>query len=312
MSSLESRIKDIEDLYYKLRSILKTRYILNRQIKRAPFHLSEDLRRKSGELSDAFIIGLAKFQRDLEFIFEDAKKLEDAKTKPYIERMSSILDEIMYLTSSVRMGRHDLYPRVRAELDKNFSNVYESFQDREWDKCIYTFNYIQGEMYEFLADLRLLYRLRIFPYERKAEIRDKLSNLKFMDVYECLLEADDNVIAGPKHYKDCADRCREALEKLVNHLTIKIEEKPSKFELNMTHLQKRGVFEVPTKLEIVAFYTYLGQVGPHGMLKKKLSDGDVNYIMDETYRKISRLLENLRIIPRRKTLNKPQSYIITF
>lgn len=312
MSSLESRIKAIEDLYYKLRKILNRQKAISdrmSELSKRDYYYSnkyvtkkiDKLKRESKGISDEFIIELANFQRELEFIFEDAKKLEDPRTESYIERMDRILDEIIYLTSSVRLERRRLAPSVRERVYKKFSNVYESFQDHEWDKCIYTFDYIQGEMYEFLADLKLLYRLRISPFERKAEIKEKLSELDFTDVVECLLEADENVIAGPKHYKDCADRCREALIKLVNHLTIKIGEKPSKFELNMTHLQKKGVFELPTKLEIVAFFSYLAQVGPHGMLKKKLSGSDVNYIMDESYRKISRVLEKFDVFSKKKS-----------
>lgn len=309
---METRTEAIENLYYKLRNILNRRKSIPEEMREWRDSYSyyakstvdkkiRELEHESKKISNEFIINLANFQRELEFIFEDARKLGDSRTEPYIERMDRILNEIIYLTSSVRYERLKLAPGVRQRIYEDFSNVYESFQDKKWTDCIRTFDYIQGEIYEFLADLRLLYRLRIFPLERKVEIRDKLSNLDFVNVVECLVEADENVISGPKHYKDCADRCREALEKLVKQLTIKVGEKPSKFELNMVHLQKKGVFELPTKLEIVAFFAYLGQVGPHGILRKKLSDNDVNYVMDETYRKISRILEKFDVFSKKKS-----------
>jgi len=287
-SDLGSESEDTKELYNTLRDYLSSIRALFRSRPYTTYGLGE-INRSIRLLSDKFVSDLARFKSSLEFIFEDAVKIGNSKLEPYVEGMKLILNEISYLITSARMERRRFTVEYRTYQD--LDNVYEAFRAHRWDNCIKTRGYIQGLMVEFLENFDLIHRLRIFPMERKARIRSKLSDRNYEDVLECLSQADENAIAGPIHYKDCADRCREAFEKLVTHFARETDGKPRSSEANMTHLQGKGLFEVPTKIYMVAFNAFLSQVGPHGLSKKELAEDDVNYILEETYLNLSRILE---------------------
>ncbi len=144
-------------------------------------------------------------------------------------------------------------------------------------------------MYQILEDVRLIYALRIYPIEEKIALKSKISDYGFVDVVKCLDEAETNL--SLKHYKDCVDRNREALEKTVASIRTSIGQKPSGyFSTDIGSLAGFGVTNKEQKKLIEATYSYLSEVGAHGR-GDSLTLGDAHYAMKETYMRIDIILK---------------------
>ena len=226
-------------------------------------------------LSEAIKAALA-FQRSMELLFEDIKKLSDEKTKFYIDRYNKNINFIRFSLSgtSKSLGACDYI---------DIANYNEAFK---------SFRRIRSFMYQILEDVRLIYALRIYPIEEKIALKSQLSDYGFVEVVKCLDEAENNLaMRKPEHRKDCVDRCREALEKTAASILVAEKKKPSGyFATDMGTLSGLGIVDKEPKKLTEATYSYLSEVGAHGRAGE-VTLGDAHYAMKETYMRIDILLK---------------------
>lgn len=243
------------------------------------------------------------FQRDLELLCEDIRKLMDDKTEFYVKRcwtnlntIRRILEGEVYDLSTIPEFK-SLGPVVtrrtavsRPPEDGVCGLLDTGITEREHLKTAFNmFTKVTSCMYEIFGDVRLIYALRIFPIEARAAIKSRLSDLEFIDVVKCLDQAEQNIV--DKHHKDCHDRCREALEKTASSILEKERKKASKyFSTDIGTLCGMGVVDKETKRLAEATHSYLSQVGVHGIAEREPSAGDANFALKDTYLKIDTLL----------------------
>lgn len=141
---------------------------------------------------------------------------------------------------------------------------------------------------QLFSDLRLVKKIISLPIEEKIKIKDILNQLGFESVIEALENAEDNIIS--KTPKDAADRCREALEKLIEITLIKIKETPKKFSENLRLLKNKSIIDLPTQTDFQGFYSHLAQMGLHDKASKEILEISSNYFLDEAYRKVMKFL----------------------
>jgi len=186
-------------------------------------------------------------ERKLELLIEDVTNLLDETSEKYIERCTSNMDIIILL---LRGG--EKYTGALIDLDSyDYKSAYERFRR------------IRNHMYRIFEDIRTIYALKIYPIEEKMELKSKLSNFEFIDVLKCLDEADDNI--ANKHYKDSINRGRDALEKLVSNILLRLNKTPSYyFSTDIGTLRGMDFINKESKRLIEATYSYLSEVGAHG------------------------------------------------
>jgi len=186
-------------------------------------------------------------ERKLELLIEDVTNLLDETSEKYIERCTSNMDIIILL---LRGG--EKYTGALIDLDSyDYKSAYERFRR------------IRNHMYRIFEDIRTIYALKIYPIEEKMELKSKLSNFEFIDVLKCLDEADDNI--ANKHYKDSINRGRDALEKLVSNILLRLNKTPSYyFSTDIGTLSGMDFINKESKRLIEATYSYLSEVGAHG------------------------------------------------
>lgn len=243
------------------------------------------------------------FQRELELLCEDIRKLADDKTKFYVQRcwanlntIRRVLGEEVYDLSEIPEleGVGSIVTRKRAVSEPPEDGVYGLIDagmitPEHFKTAFNLFTSVTSCTYEIFGDVRLIYALRIFPMEARAAIKSRLSDLNFIDVVKCLDQAEQNIV--DKHHKDCHDRCREALEKTASSILEKEGKKASHyFSTDIGTLSGMGVVEKETKRLIEATHAYLSQVGSHGISEKEPSLGDANFALKDTYLKIDTLL----------------------
>lgn len=178
--------------------------------------------------------------------------------------------------------------RIIKGASKTFGMI-DLIDSSDFDAANDNYRNVRGYMYQFFEDIRLIYALRIYPIEEKMAFKSKLSDLDFIEVINCLDQADENIVS--KHYKDCVDRCRESLEKTVTTILTKTEKKPSGyFATDMGNLSNMHLIDKEPKRLIEATYSYLSEIGVHGR-GGKLDLGDANYAIKETYMRIDILVK---------------------
>lgn len=213
------------------------------------------------------------FQRSIELLFEDIKKLSDEKTKFYISRCKDNISKIrIYLTGS----------------PSSFGTV-EELDRTNYNEAFGRFRRIRSWMYQILEDVRLIYALRMYPIEEKIALKSMLTDYGFMEVTKCLEEAEEHL--AEKHFKDCITRCREALEKTGASILVAEKKKPSGyFSTDIGTLSGMGIIDKECKKLTEATYSYLSEVGAHGR-GEKVTLGDAYFAMKETYMRIDILLK---------------------
>lgn len=199
--------------------------------------------------------------------------MSDDKTKYYIDRcLGNIVMIRLYIRGS---------GTVKGACDY--------IDEADYAKAYTVFIKTRSLMYQFLEDVRLVYALRIYPIEEKIALKSNLTNYKLMDVTKCLEEAEVNL--AEKHFKDCIDRSREALEKTVAGILVLEKKKPSGyFATDIGTLSGLRILDKESKKLIEATYSYLSEVGAHGR-GEELTLGDAHYAMKETYMRIDILLK---------------------
>ena len=231
------------------------------------------------------IHSLAELQGKLEYAYESVKRFKnEVNLLPFIERMERSINEVKEILNS----RDEIGKKYRLY----FSTAHGIFTDignENYNPAYHSFIVLQSLVLGFGEDYKLVRKLIIFPIEKKTEVKNKLSNYKLFDVLKPLEEAEQNII--DKHPpKDCVDRCREALSKMVEKMVDKINEKISQsFEANLSTLLQREIIDRGLKIDFVGFQTYLAKAGLHAEVKPE--NIDVNYVLNETYLKISRMLQ---------------------
>jgi len=250
---------------------------------------SKTIRKSSAHIGDLRIEinkWLTSLIRKFEFAFENEKKYADRKINKYIKRMKTTLDQINLLINS------------KSLINKKFGLEVESYgiltqmQRRKYEPAYSALVQLEGLINNFLEDLNLVKVLKIYPIEKKIQIKERLSELGFNEILDVLEKIDNNLIAGPEHYKDVADRCRETLEKLIERMAIKATGNSSTFESNMTQLNQKDILNVPLKRVITAIYSYFAQMGLHKQPSVQINDNDISYAVDQLYRNIEVLLSN--------------------
>lgn len=216
------------------------------------------------------------FQRSIELLFEDTKKLSDDKTKFYVDRCSS-----------------NVYS-IRDSLSGTFQTygIGEKLDTEQYGAAFQTFQKIRSKMYKIFSDVRLVYALRIYPIEEKMALKSQLSDYGFIEPVKCLDEAESNLaMRKPEHLKDCVDRSREALEKTVASILRAERKRPSSyFATDIGTLGGMGIIDKESKRLTEATYSYLSNVGAHGRTGE-VTLGDAHYAMKETYMRIDILLK---------------------
>jgi uncharacterized protein (UPF0332 family) len=216
------------------------------------------------------------FQRLLELLFEDTRKLEDKSTSYYVSRCGENVEYIRHYLRGKQTGKGvcDLIDASK------YSEAFASF------RCVRSF------MYEFCEDVRLIYALRIYPIEEKMALKSELTDYNFGEVTKCLDEAETNL--AEKHYKDCIDRCREAMEKAVALILVAEKKTPSKsFSTDVGTLVGTGIIDREIKKLVEATYSYMSEVGAHGR-GGELSLADAHYTVKEAYMRIDVLMKKFR------------------
>lgn len=213
------------------------------------------------------------FQRSIELLFEDVKKLSDEKTKYYIARIYGNVFSIRRLLTS----------------SEESNTVCELIDFGRYEDAFKHFQWIRSSMYQILEDVRLIYALRIYPIEEKIALKSMLTDYGFMEVTKCLEEAEENL--AEKRFKDCMTRCRESLEKTASSILAAEKKKPSGyFSTDMGTLSGLGMVDKESKRLTVATYSYLSEIGAHGR-GGKVTLGDTHYAIKETYMRIDILLK---------------------
>jgi len=245
-------------------------------------HLADGYTHTFEETNDA-IKSLLSLQRQIELLLEDVKELSDEKTGPYIDRCVEAVEAI----------------RILSRGGSRIKGVCNLINEGEYGYAYRSFKRIRTKIYELLEDIRLIYSLRIYPIEEKIALKSRLSDLGFTEAVRCLDEAESNL--ATKHYKDCINRCREALEKTVTSILLAQEKKPSGyFATDMGTLSNMiGISKEHKKL-IEATYSYLSEVGAHGRGEKPKM-GDAYYAMKETYMRIGILMKKYEDYSKKKS-----------
>lgn len=213
------------------------------------------------------------FERNIELLFEDLKKLSDQKTYFYIHRCEDNISRI----------------RIYVSGSSGFNGAIEELDRANHGKAFQKFRRIRSWMYQILEDVRLIYALRIYPIEEKMALKSTLTDYGFMEVTKCLEQAEEHL--AEKHFKDCITRCREALEKTGASILVTEKKKPSGyFATDMGTLSGLGIVNKEVKKLTEATYSYLSEVGAHGR-GGKVTLGDTHYAMKETYMRIDILLK---------------------
>lgn len=212
------------------------------------------------------------FQRKIELLYSDIKKLKDEKTFVYIKRCGRNVKLIEnYLRGS-----------------SNYIGVCNEINDFKFEEGYKTFQKTRTLMYEICEDVRLIYALRIYSVEEKMALKSALTDYGFYDVTKCLEEAESNLAL--KHFKDCIDRCREALEKTVASLLDILDKKPSGyFSTDIGTFSNLRIISKEQKKLTKATYSYLSEVGAHGR-GGDLTITEAHFSMKETYMRIDILL----------------------
>lgn len=234
---------------------------------------------------------ITKFQRELELLYEDTKKLSDEKTDFYVKRCAESLELI----------------RTLLQGEEEWSGVYHQLDNETYREAYDEFIKIRSLIYNIFEDVKLIYALRIYPVEEKMALRSDLSDRGFQDVVMALDDAENNLVE--KHLKDCLTRCREALEKLVSSTLKKEGKKPcNRFSIDISTLCNVGIIDRDEKRLIEPTYSYLSEVGAHGRAKK-LTLGDANYAMKETYMRIALLVKRYReyVSKKKKARKRPST-----
>ena len=261
MLSVEDQLRSIEEQYQKAFIMLNKSAYSGLLEHRTVKYLSEVIK------------AALSFQRSIELLFEDIKKLSDEKTKYYINRIDGNVFAI----------------RWRLASSEKFNTVCEYIDLGEYEGAFKRFRLIRSLMYQILEDVKLIYALRIYPIEEKMALKSMLTDYGFVEVTKCLEEAERNL--AEKHFKDCITRCREALEKTAASLLAAEKKKPSGyFATDIGTLRGLGIFDKEVKKLTEATYSYLSEVGAHGR-GGKLTLGDAHYAMKETYMRIDILLK---------------------
>jgi hypothetical protein len=233
-------------------------------------------------ITDA-IKNVLSLQRMIELLCEDIKKLGDEKTKHYIERFMANLTTIQYL--------------IRGS--SSSSGVCDYIDSGLFTRALSSFTMIRSLMYQILEDVRLIYALRLYPIEEKMALKSLLTNYGFLEVTKCLDEAETNLVE--KHFKDCIDRGREALEKTVTSILTAEGKKPSNsFSTDIGTLSGMDIIDKETKKLTEATYSYLSEAGAHGRAGE-VTAGDAHYSLKEVYMRIDILLKKYSAYLSRKT-----------
>jgi hypothetical protein len=230
-------------------------------------------RRYSADYVSKAIKTALAFQRSIELLFEDTKKLYDDKTQSYVQRCA---DNITKIEAFLR-GTAGVFSSLDTAGEEDYEHAFRMFRK------------VRSLTYEILEDVRLIYALRIYPIEEKMALKSMLTDYGFLEVTKCLDEAETNL--SQKHFKDCIDRSREALEKTASSILITENKKPSNyFSTDIGTVSGLGIVDKETKKLIEATYSYLSEVGAHGR-GEELTLGDAHYAMKETYMRIDILLK---------------------
>ena len=259
MLSVEDQLSSIEQQYLKTFNLLS--------------NISEHILWQITENTIQAMKDVLRFQRSVELLLEDTKKMCDEKTKSYFKRCEQ------------SMSRVELQIRGRSD----WPGVCRSLDDESYSAAFKKFRYIRTYVYQILEDVRLIYALRIYPIEEKMALKSTLTDYGFVEAIKSLEEAENNL--AEKRFKDCMTRCRESLEKTVSSILVAENKKLSGyFSTDIGQLSSLDMVDKESKRLIVATYSYLSEVGAHGRGEKpKL--GDAHYAMKETYMRIDILLK---------------------
>lgn len=264
--SVEDQLSSIDQIYQKAYDMLDKIHLAGNY---------SDYRREywsSDYISEA-IKNVVLFQRMIELLYEETRKLADEKTEFYVDRCGNNIIRIR------------LYIRGSGAALGTCGNI----DLEEYDDALRDFTRIRSFMYGFAEDVRMIYALRIYPIEEKMALKSILTDFGFLDVAKCLEEGEENL--ATKHFKDCIDRSREALEKTVSSILTAEKKKSSDyFSTDIGTLSGMGLVDKETKRLTEATYSYLSEVGAHGR-GEKLTPADAHYAMKETYMRIDILLK---------------------
>lgn len=266
--SVEDQISSIETQYNKAYDMIYNIY--------SAYYSSEVKKYRNSEYLSKAIKAALALQRSIELLFEDIKKLSDETTKSYIDRCQRMVGLIV------------LYLRGSSKL----TGTCDGLDIADYETAFKKFKRIRSWMYQILEDIRLIYSLRIYPIEEKIALKSQLSDYGFVEVVKCLDEAEDNLaMRKPEHFKDCIDRCREALEKTAASILVAENKKPSGyFSTDIGTVSNLGIVDKESKRLTEATYSYLSEVGAHGRAGE-VTLGDAHYAMKETYMRIDILLK---------------------
>lgn len=220
------------------------------------------------------------FHSNIEILYEDVKDIIDDKVRKYFNRIEESLN-IINTNLRGRMGNVHYFKGAIELL--NSDSYYEC------DLAYKRINTIKDNVYRFCEDIRLLYTLKTYPIEEKLKIKSVLSDHGFIEVVQSLDELDDNLLKG--HSKDALARGRDALEKLIFAILLKIEKKPSyHFGTDIGTLGGLGFIDRENKKLIEATFSLLSEVGSHGRTTKEDVNRYTKYAIKELFMKIDKLI----------------------
>lgn len=221
-----------------------------------------------------------KFNSDLELLYEDVKEIADQKVEKYFNRIER---NINVINRNIRgqMGKLDYY---KGAIDLLNIITYE-----DYGKATDRIKFIRKNVYEFCEDIRLLYALKVYPLEEKIKIKSDLSDHGFIEVVKSLDEIDDNLLQS--HHKDALGRGRDALEKLISGILIKMGKTPSnRFSTDIGTLGSLKFIDRENKKLIEATFSLLSEVGSHGRGSKNNFESYAKYALKELYMKIDKII----------------------
>lgn len=248
-------IEGIEQIYDNIRGMLR--------------YLPTDQKNIDSALAD-----VTSFQRRMEMLFEDVRKLDDEKTNFYVVRCQLNLN------------------RIRSTIEKPDSGVLALITGGYDNRAYSEFCSIKVPMLAIVEDIRLIQALRVYPIEEKIELKSQLSDNGFVEVVKCMDDAERNFAEkSPSHLKDVVDRSREAIDKFIATALEIEEKKPSKmFSTDLGTFSGLGIISKEEKKIVEATWSYLSEAGPHGRMGE-LTLGDVNFAVKDTYMVIDLLLK---------------------
>jgi hypothetical protein len=223
---------------------------------------------------DSALADVTSLQRKIELLVEDVRKLDDEKTRFYVNRCMKNLN-------AIRFGIEDFN-----------SGVLQNITRQSYQSAVIEFYEIKIPLLAILEDIKLIQALRVYPIEEKVELKSQLSDNGFVEVVKCLDEAECNIAENnPSHRKDIVDRSREAIDKFVATTLTKEGRKPSDmFNTDIGTFSGLGIISKEEKKIVEATWSYLSEAGPHGR-KGELTLGDVNFAVRDTYVVIDLLLK---------------------